>query len=92
MEAAELKPYFSEIIISEHTGYKKPDTGIFRFAEKQASCSPEQCLMIGDGLEVDVIGAQDAGWDAIYFNPGSKPHDARPTFEIRGLDELQQLL
>ncbi|HPD53537.1 MAG: YjjG family noncanonical pyrimidine nucleotidase [Bacteroidia bacterium] len=92
IEAAELKPYFEAIIISEHTGFRKPDAGIFRYAEQQAGCKPEECLMIGDGLEVDVIGAQDAGWDAVYFNPGQKPHTAKPTYEIGSLDELRLML
>lgn len=92
IEAAELKSFFVEIIISEHTGFRKPDPGIFRFAEAKAGCRPDECLMIGDGLEVDVIGAQEAGWDAVYFNPEGKTHTATPNFEIRSLDELQTLL
>lgn len=92
MEAADLNKYFSEVIISEHTGYKKPDERIFRHSMEKAGASEDECLMIGDGLEVDVIGAQQAGWRAIYFNPQQVPHMENPDHEIRELKELCDLL
>ncbi|MFM8433587.1 MAG: YjjG family noncanonical pyrimidine nucleotidase [Bacteroidota bacterium] len=92
MEAADLNKYFKEIIISEQTGYKKPDIRIFRYSMEKAVAYEEECLMIGDGLEVDVIGAQKAGWKAIYFNPKGLVHDASPEAEIRSLEELTELL
>src|SRR5437868_2935393 len=36
LDAADLTKYFSEIIISEHTGYKKPDVNIFYHAAEKA--------------------------------------------------------
>lgn len=92
MEAADLNKYFSEIIISEHTGFRKPDVRIFNYSMEKAGALPEECLMIGDGLEVDVVGAQKAGWRAIYFNPGGVPHTERPDAEIKELAELKALL
>ncbi len=92
MEVADLNKYFREIIISEHTGYKKPDIRIFDYSMKKANAAHEECLMIGDGLEVDVIGAQKAGWRAIYFNPQAIPHKEAPDREIKGLNELLSIL
>jgi putative hydrolase of the HAD superfamily len=92
METSDLNRYFSEVIISEHTGYKKPDIRIFRHSMEKAGATESECVMIGDGLEVDVLGAQQAGWRAIYFNPHQLPHDARPDHEIRQLDELLGIL
>lgn len=92
MQAADLNKYFKEIIISEQTGFKKPDVRIFRHSMEKAKAEEAECLMIGDGLEVDVIGAQNAGWKAVYFNPQGKPHEAMPEAEIRSLDELRNIL
>ncbi len=92
LEASDLTKYFSEIIISEHTGFRKPDVRIFDYSMTKANASAGECMMIGDGLEVDVIGAQEAGWDAIYFNPAGILHNAKPTHEIRSLDELMNIL
>jgi putative hydrolase of the HAD superfamily len=92
LQAADLNKYFSEVIISEHTGFRKPDIRIFRYSMEKARAIPEECVMIGDGLEVDVIGAQQAGWRAIYFNPHGIVHQAAPDAEIRELKELTELL
>lgn len=92
LKAADLSKYFSNIIISEHTGFRKPDIRIFKYAAESVKASADECIMIGDGLVVDIIGAQDAGWDAIYFNPARIPHESNPTFEISSLDALLQIL
>jgi putative hydrolase of the HAD superfamily len=92
LKSADLTKYFSNIIISEHTGYRKPDLRIFQYASQSANATTDECIMIGDGLIVDVLGAQEAGWDAIYFNPAKIPHSENPTFEISSLDSLLEIL
>lgn len=92
LQAADLNKYFSEVIISEHTGFRKPDKRIFHYSLEKAGAVAEECVMIGDGLEVDVIGAQEAGWRAIYFNPHGTSHAAKPDAEIKGLEELVGIL
>ena len=49
-------------------------------------------FMIGDGLEVDVLGALAAGWDAVFFNPNRIPHSENLKHEIVSLDLLQKIL
>ncbi len=92
LDSADLSKYFSEIIISEHTGFKKPDVNIFYHAAEKANAKAVECLMVGDGLEVDVIGARNAGWDAVYFNPDKVEHRESVTYEISSLDELKNFL
>ena len=92
LNSADLTKYFSNIIISERTGYRKPDVKIFQYASESVKATTEECLMIGDGLIVDILGAKDAGWDTIYFNPAKIPHKENPTYEISSLDSLMQIL
>jgi len=92
LDSADLAKYFDEIIISEHTGFKKPDVNIFYHAAELAGAQTEECMMVGDGLEVDIIGARNAGWDTAYFNPAKKPHTEKVTYEIQSLDELKNFL
>jgi putative hydrolase of the HAD superfamily len=92
LQSADLTKYFKNIIISEHTGYKKPDVRIFHYAAESANAVASTCMMIGDSLPVDIIGAQEAGWDTIYFNPARLPHNENPTFEIASLDLLMKLI
>lgn len=92
LQSSDLSKYFSEIIISEQVGFKKPDIRIFEISAQKANANAEECMMIGDGLEVDILGAQKAGWDAVYFNPGKIPHTESVTKEIQSLDELRYFL
>jgi putative hydrolase of the HAD superfamily len=92
LDGTGIRKFFRNIIISEHVGFKKPDVNIFYHAVDSAKTKAEECIMIGDGLEVDVLGAQNAGWDAIYFNPKRITHSEIITHEIAALAELKVIL
>jgi FMN phosphatase YigB (HAD superfamily) len=47
--------------------------------------------MIGDAVEVDILGAINAGWDTVYYNPNNLPHNRTPTYEIKSLEELLKI-
>jgi putative hydrolase of the HAD superfamily len=66
---AGLSQYFECLITSEQAGSKKPDAGIFHYALEKAGARAEESLMIGDDLEVDIIGARAIGMDTILFDP-----------------------
>ena len=87
-----LEPFFDIVITSEGCGYSKPDKRIFNYALKKAKAAPAEALMIGDDLHVDIIGARNAGWHQVFFNPAAGAHDEQVTFEITKLDELQEIL
>ncbi len=92
MQESKLSPYFKEVIISEHTGFRKPDTKIFNYAMQKTGALDSESIMIGDSLEVDILGAKSAGWDTVFFNPGLKMHEEAVTYEIRSLEELIEIL
>ncbi|MFN3761089.1 MAG: YjjG family noncanonical pyrimidine nucleotidase [Algoriphagus aquaeductus] len=92
MKSADLDGYFELVVTSETTGHKKPDPRIFHYAMEQLSTKPEVCLMIGDNPNSDILGAQRAEIDQVYFNPEGKSIDLTPTFEIRHLKELESFL
>lgn len=92
LENCGLRSYFSEIIISEEVGFNKPDERIFGISLQKAGASAEESLMVGDDLQVDVVGAGRAGIKGVYFNPAGRQHDEAPHFEIRSLKQLAELL
>jgi 2-haloacid dehalogenase len=55
---------------------------------------PQQALIIGDSLSSDIKGGQLAGMDTCWFNPMGQENDTDiiPTYEIRKLQELYQIL
>jgi putative hydrolase of the HAD superfamily len=66
-----LLPYFDQVIISEEHNTNKPDKKIFEIAQQLAKANLNECLMIGDNFDNDVIGAKNAGWQAVWFNNNS---------------------
>jgi putative hydrolase of the HAD superfamily len=92
LKNADLRKFFTHIIISEDAGAKKPDKAIFDYALHIIGARAAECLMIGDDKEVDLLGAKAAGIDQVYFNPNRREHLEVLTFEIFGLEELMGIL
>lgn len=92
MTASNLHSYFTEVITSECANCVKPDKKIFEHALSRARVKATDCLMIGDSLEADMLGARNAGIDQVFFNPGKKRHHAKVTYEISCLSELMRVL
>ena len=84
--------FFKAIITSEFAGYKKPQKEIYHFAISEVSAYPSNCIMIGDNLDNDVIGAANAGIDQVYFNPDKHHTEFKATYEINHLSELINIL
>jgi putative hydrolase of the HAD superfamily len=58
----------NHIIISQSTGYQKPEKEIFDLASQQFNMDPAHTLYVGDSFENDVVGARNGGWHALWFN------------------------
>ena len=65
-----LDKFFSEdeIFISGDLSLSKPDRKIFDHVSEKLNLDPSSIVYIGDNLENDVIGALEAGWQAIYYD------------------------
>jgi putative hydrolase of the HAD superfamily len=92
INAAKLGDYFSEVIHSESCGYLKPDKKIFDYTLERINAHHKECIMIGDDLEADIIGAKNAGIDHIFFNPNEDEHQEEVTHEITCLSQLLNIL
>ncbi len=92
MKHSGINDYFTHVITSETAGSLKPHREIFDYAMKLSSCSASECIMIGDTLDVDILGAQQAGIDQVYFAPDKQPEGIQPTYTIKSLHELKAIL
>ena len=68
LEHAGILHYFEDTFISMDIGYDKPDIRFYQEALKRANLQPSEVLMIGDSMTTDVLGAQAAGIDALFFD------------------------
>ncbi|MBO0466274.1 HAD family hydrolase [Enterococcus plantarum] len=56
------------IIISQSTGFQKPEREIFDLAAKEFGMDCERTLYVGDSFENDICGAKNGGWKSLWFN------------------------
>ena len=61
------------MIISGEVGSTKPDSGIFREAQKRLSLPPEDLWMIGDSYTGDIEGAGKLLWHTVWLNRRNEP-------------------
>jgi putative hydrolase of the HAD superfamily len=92
LKASGLDSYFDVVVTSDHTGYKKPDPRIFEYALKQVDAKVRDCIMIGDGLDTDIIGAQNVAMDHVFYNQKAKKHSLHVTYEVNCLSEIKKIL
>ena len=95
LAACGLRDYFDTIILSEDAGANKPSPAFFDYALSQCGASRETTLMIGDNLQTDILGALNAGIDAMLFNRwnvevGESPQT--PTFVVDSLRDIMKIL
>ena len=92
LNASGLSSFFQKIITSEKANVKKPDPKIFDYALNLVGAKPENTIMIGDDLPVDIIGAKKIGINQIYFNPNKEKHIEIIDYEISSLLEIKRIL
>lgn len=86
-----LDIFFKEVITSEGSNSLKPNKEIFSFAFEKAGAKPEESIMLGDNIEVDIIGAINAGIDQVFINHNNIPINIKPTYSVTSLKELETI-
>jgi len=92
LKSSDLTKYFKTIVTSEISNSVKPKKEIFEYALNKAQGKIEECIMIGDNLNADILGAKNAGMDSIFVNHINTNCGEEPTYVIRYLKELESIL
>ena len=93
-----IREFFRLVFSSAELGMEKPDPRVFRLAQDQARCSPEDAWMIGDRIDNDIRPAKAAGWQTIRvlhgYNCRQQPRDSaeEPDHTVRELSGLLEIL
>lgn len=83
-----LAPFFKEVITSEGSNSLKPNKEIFDYAFKRANAIPDNSIMIGDTVDVDILGAKNAGMDQVYVNHVGNNQEVNATYTVTSLEQL----
>jgi putative hydrolase of the HAD superfamily len=89
LDYSNLKPFFEHIIISEEHGFNKPDIKIFDLAQSLTNSQFNECVMIGDNYDADILGALNAQWKAIYLSNIQKENSDINFSQIQKLIQLK---
>ncbi len=91
--ASGLQKYFDYVFVSEDAGHQKPEKAYFDYVmanspEKETS----KILVIGDSQSSDILGGINAGIDTCWFNTAGDMVKYTPTYEIKSLCEIMDIL
>jgi len=92
-----ISKYFDFILTSAACSYRKPHPRIFELALSNWYCPPNEAVMIGDNLDADIRGAQNAGIYGIWINRRAHPEmeiqeQVQPDASLSSLSELPTIL
>ena len=91
-----LDRYIDGLFISEDLGVIKPDAAFFDICIDRIGEPKSSCMMIGDSLSSDMLGAKNAGLDSVWFMPSGNIMEAMAAYEINycasSFDELYEIL
>lgn len=92
LKNAGIDRFFIEVITSEGSNSLKPHKEIFEYAFQKAKALPAESIMIGDNLDVDILGGINAGMDQVHVNHINTPAGSiKATYTVYSLEELKEL-
>ncbi len=94
LELAGISNYFKKIYVSEEVGYNKPDIEFFDYVFNDlADSDKSHYAIIGDRLESDILGGNNAGIMTIYLKRNEiLRDDIKPSYEILSFNEINKIL
>ena len=90
--------YFELVIASEEVGISKPDKEIFIITISKVNCIPQECVMIGDRLDNDIIPAKQIGMKTIWIRQGLAIYQdiklgiKHADYVVNSLKEIKEIL
>ena len=90
LQHAGLLGYFEDTYISMDVGYDKPDVRFYQEALRRCGLQANEVLMVGDSMTTDIIGAQQAGMNAVFFD--RRPDGTKEPAPVPTITSLLQLM
>lgn len=85
LELMGLAGCFNGILISSEEGCKKPCLVFFQRLIERYNLEPGRCLMVGNDMESDIVGAANVGMDSLYLHTATSPEPQgkyKPTYSV----------
>ena len=96
IESTGLNQFIDGLFVSEDMGVSKPAPEYFDIVLKKIDEPKETCIVIGDSLSSDMLGAKNAGLFSVWFMPTGDIEQALKEYDInftvQNFDELLSVL
>lgn len=95
LETYGLQDLFQKVVESSVVGVRKPDPAIFELGVKALDLKPNECLVVGDSYNKDIVPALKAGCRAVWLKgPGWSGQEDLQDYDhiISSLEELPKIL
>ncbi len=95
LKRAQIDQYFEVIVVSEESGYEKPDPAIFEYTfAKLGNPDISRTIIVGDSLGADIVGGNRAGIATCWFNPHHKqaPPDIKIDYTVDKLMDIVNIV
>jgi YjjG family noncanonical pyrimidine nucleotidase len=96
MASTGLDRYIEKLFISEDMSVTKPDPAFFDICFEKIGEPKSSCIMVGDSLSSDMLGAKNASIDSVWFMPSGDIEKALREYDINyyaySYDELYSIL
>jgi HAD superfamily hydrolase (TIGR01549 family) len=97
VDKGQIRSYFDFVISSASCGVRKPDPRIFNIALSRWQIAPQHVAMVGDSLEEDIQGGNQAGLFTIWISRWAQMDQPAkgniiPDATIKALTELENVL
>jgi len=87
--------FFEEVITSQEVDSEKPNKKIFEEALRRMDCEAKNSIMIGNKIDMDIIGAINSKIQPILVNSGLNDADKKEIlekFDIEIIDDIGELI
>ncbi len=93
LERLRIAGYFNVTTFSDELKIRKPDPRVFLHTLAQLKSRPQSSLHLGDLIDVDILGARNAGMISVHFNPNHISYEkVHPDYTIHRLRDFKSVL
>ena len=92
LEMLVILAYVDFLVSSEEAGAEKPALSFFARCVEKAGFGKKECLFVGDSLRKDVLGALDAGLQAVWYGPESPAEEREDVLRITDMRQLPEVV
>ncbi|WP_321329890.1 HAD family hydrolase [uncultured Ilyobacter sp.] len=85
--------FFSYFFTSKDLGFEKPDIRFYETILKSESFSANECLMVGNHYDNDIVGSKSIGMTTILFDENNKFSDTESAdYKINRIIQILDIL